>query len=61
MVGGGGNRGCGDGGVVGIVVIWGAMLVVVMVVVIRILQTAQKSGVISQLAQGDGARTTCSR
>ena len=32
VVGGGGDRGCGDGGVVGVVVIWGAKLVVVMVV-----------------------------
>ena len=32
VVGDGSGRGCGDGGVVGVVVIWGAKLVVVMVV-----------------------------
>ena len=32
MVGGGGDRGCGDLVVVGVVVVWGAKLVVVMVV-----------------------------
>ena len=38
VVGGGGDRGCGDLVVVGVVVIWGAKLVVVMVVEIWLVQ-----------------------
>ena len=38
VVGGGGDRGCGDLVVVGVVVVWGAKLVVVMVVEIWSVQ-----------------------